>query len=132
MNTESTQTPESLGSPLCCALVDALALVEFGPCRDAARPQDWMAVASPMCQHCEGTEDVNFAAARILAAEYKRLSAWIKDAAPVLESACCALLEENMSRIDEIPGCQAIMEMCPVEFVRMPHLISHNTKPMEG
>jgi hypothetical protein len=77
MNTESTQSPESLGSPHGSALADALALVEFGPCRDAARPQDWMAVASPMCQHCEGTEDVNFAAARIIAAEYKRLTVWV-------------------------------------------------------
>jgi hypothetical protein len=77
MNTKSTQKPELLGSPHGSALADALALVEFGPCRDAARPQDWMAVASPMCQHCEGTEDVNFAAARIIAAEYKRLVVWV-------------------------------------------------------
>jgi hypothetical protein len=128
MNTETTQSPESLGSPLCCALVDALALVEFGPCRDADRPQDWMAVASPMCQHCEGTEDVNFAAARILAAEYKKLAEWITDAAPVLESACCLALEADTDNVFKMPGCQALMETCPVPFVRMPHLISHNTE----
>jgi hypothetical protein len=66
---------QGLPAPDCCALADALALVEFGPCRDAARPQDWMSVAAPMCAHCQGSEDVNFAAARIIAVEYKALAA---------------------------------------------------------
>ena len=52
-------------------LRDALALVDFGPCKTADRPQDWVNVASPMCAHCEGVEDVNLAAARIIAAEYR-------------------------------------------------------------
>lgn len=51
----------------------ALALVDFGPCKDADRPQDWIYVASAMCAHCEGTEDVNLAAARIITAEYREV-----------------------------------------------------------
>jgi hypothetical protein len=76
---ETTPSRAVVVSDACSALADALALVEFGPCRDAARPQDWMAVASPMCQHCEGTEDVNFAAARIIAAEYRNVLEILKD-----------------------------------------------------
>ena len=53
-------------------LKDALALVDFGPCRGAERPQDWLKVASPMCAHCIGIEDVNLAAARIIAAAYRK------------------------------------------------------------
>ena len=60
------------------ALDAALALVDFGPCRGAERPQDWIKVASPMCAHCEGAEDVNLAAARIIAAEYRKALAVIK------------------------------------------------------
>jgi len=45
----------------------ALALVAFGPARGNARPQDWINVASPMCKYCRECEDVNFAAARIIA-----------------------------------------------------------------
>jgi len=50
----------------------ALALVDFGPCRGAERPQDWINVAGPMCAYCEDMEDVNLAAARIIAAEYRK------------------------------------------------------------
>jgi hypothetical protein len=57
------------------ALDDALALVDFGPCKTADRPQDWINVAGPMCKHCEGVEDVNLAAARIIADEYRKLLA---------------------------------------------------------
>ena len=60
------------------ALDAALALVDFGPCRGAERPQDWINVASPMCAHCEGAEDVNLAAARIIAAEYRKALAVIE------------------------------------------------------
>ena len=35
-------------------LADALALVDFGPCREADRPQDWINVAAPMCAYCRG------------------------------------------------------------------------------
>jgi hypothetical protein len=106
----------------CSALADALALVDFGPCKDAERPQDWINVAGPMCAHCDGTEDVNLAAARIIAAEYRKLHEWIELAAPVMESACCIAIEENVDRLDEIAGCQGIMETCPVEWERLPHL----------
>jgi hypothetical protein len=52
-------------------LKDALALVDFGACRDSQSPQDWMNVAAPMCAYCVGTEDVNLAAARIIADAYR-------------------------------------------------------------
>jgi hypothetical protein len=56
----------------------ALALVDFGPCRGAEHPQDWINVAGPMRAHCEGVEDVNLAAARIIAAEYRKALAIIE------------------------------------------------------
>jgi hypothetical protein len=59
------------------ALDAALALVDFGSCRGAERPQDWLNVAGPMCEHCEGEEDVNLAAARIIATEYRKALAVI-------------------------------------------------------
>jgi len=48
------------------ALKDALALVEFGPCRGSGHPADWLKVASPVCRYCADGEDVNLAAARII------------------------------------------------------------------
>ena len=67
-------------APLTCSALDAaLALVDFGPCRGAERPQDWINVASPMCALCEGLEDVNLAAARIIAAEYRHVLEILKD-----------------------------------------------------
>ena len=59
-------------------LRDALSLADFGPCRTADRPQDWINVASPMCAHCEGAEDVNLAAARIIAWEYRNALAMLE------------------------------------------------------
>jgi hypothetical protein len=53
------------------ALADALALVDFGACRDSGRPAKWIEVAEPMCAHCKGSEDVNLAAARIIADAYR-------------------------------------------------------------
>jgi hypothetical protein len=47
-------------------LSSAIALVKFGPCKSAECPQDWVNVAVPMCAHCEGVEDINLAAARII------------------------------------------------------------------
>ena len=66
-------------APTCSALESALALVDFGPCKTANRPQDWINVAGPMCAYCEGVEDVNLAAARIIAGEYRKAQAmtWI-------------------------------------------------------
>ena len=51
----------------------ALALVDFGPCRTAARPQDWIAAVTPIFAYSKDFEDVNLAAARIIAAEYRRV-----------------------------------------------------------
>lgn len=59
-------------------------------------------------------------------AERDEMREWIKNAAPVFESACCIVIEERVDRIGEIQGCQAILETCPVDFVRMPHLILEN------
>lgn len=70
--------PEGCAPLTCSALDAALALVDFGPCRGAERPQDWINVAGPMCAHCEGVEDVNLAAARIIAAEYRKALAVIE------------------------------------------------------
>ena len=43
--------PEGLAAASCSALDAAMALVDFGPCRDGD-PADWINVASPMCAHC--------------------------------------------------------------------------------
>lgn len=56
-------------------LKDALALVDFGACRDGD-PADWINVASPMCDHCIGLEDVNLAAARIITDAYRKRVNW--------------------------------------------------------
>jgi len=61
------------GEAPCSALSDALALVDFGPCRGSAEPAKWMLFAGPMCAHCADLENVDQAAARILAAAYKEL-----------------------------------------------------------
>ena len=74
---EPVSTGPPLGAVACSALDAALALVDFGPCRDGD-PADWINVASPMCAHCIGTEDVNLAAARIIAAEYRKAQAVIE------------------------------------------------------
>ena len=48
---------------------DALALVDVGPLKTA----EWMERSVPMCKWCEKGEDVDQAAARILAKEVRRL-----------------------------------------------------------
>lgn len=47
---------------------DALALVRVGP-RRGSDQREWMNAAAAMCGKCSGTEDVNEAAARILATQ---------------------------------------------------------------
>ena len=74
----STRKPEASAPVPCSALELALALVDFGACRDGD-PADWINVASPMCAHCIGSEDVNLAAARIIAAEYRNMLKILKD-----------------------------------------------------
>lgn len=58
--------------------------------------------------------------------ERNKLREWILAAAPVMESAICIAIQENVGRISEIPGCQAIMEQCPLEWERMAHLLTEN------
>jgi len=53
----------------------SLALVDFGPCKESGQPADWVKVASPMCEYCDDGENVDFAAARILAGEVRFLRA---------------------------------------------------------
>jgi hypothetical protein len=60
------------------------------------------------------------------------LESWIATAAPVMESACCIAIEENVSRFDEIAGCQGIIETCPVEFEKMLHVLNWRRKTKEG
>jgi hypothetical protein len=72
-----SETPVAAATT-CSALDAALTLVDFGPCRGSERPQDWINVAGPMCAHCRVAEDVNLAAARIIAAEYRKALAVIE------------------------------------------------------
>ena len=62
----------------------ALELVDFGPCRTSERPQDWIALANPLCAECGDGENVNHAAGRILAAAYRDALTYIE----ALEDVC--------------------------------------------
>jgi hypothetical protein len=44
------------------------------------------------------------------------LESWIATAAPVLESACCIVIKDDVCRFHEIADCRGIIESCPVEF----------------
>ena len=105
----------------CSALAAALHLLEHIP-RRLAEPQAWWNAATAMAKYCGDAENVDEAALRIIASEYRKLREWIALAAPVMESACCIAIEENVDRLDEIAGCQGIMETCPIEWERLPHL----------
>ena len=59
----------------CSASADALALVDAGPMKTV----EWMLCATPMCRHCRPHEDVDQAAARILAGEVRRLRQLAQD-----------------------------------------------------
>lgn len=67
-------TPKTTGE-LNPALAAALALVDFGP----VRSEEWFIPAQVMCDNCQPGEDVDQAAARILAAEVRRLRAVIEE-----------------------------------------------------
>jgi hypothetical protein len=58
-----------------------------------------------------------------LEADRNELTSWLKEAVPVMESACCIVAEISPARLGEIEGCRALLETCPVEWERMPHLI---------
>lgn len=61
------------GSPL----ADALALINLGPQR-SANAVEWYLVSLEMCKHCHDTENVNEAAARIMAERVKTLENALK------------------------------------------------------
>jgi hypothetical protein len=68
--TPTTSTPDELGAAHGSALDDALALIALGPQR-SANAVEWCRVSLEMCKHCKGTENVNEAAARIVAERMK-------------------------------------------------------------
>jgi len=70
--------PPLAAAPCSAAVEQALALIDFGPCRSHPQPGEWFKVSAPMCAHCIGIENVDQAAGRIIAAEYRR----IRDAQP--------------------------------------------------
>lgn len=63
----------------------ALALVDAGPVKTKA----WLEAGGPVCKYCQPYEDVHQAAARILAAEVRRLQA---DRAAAFDAAQGALV----------------------------------------
>lgn len=63
--------------------------------------------------------------------EMLELTAWIKTAAPVMESAFCIVIEDSIHRLDEIAGCQTIMETCPVEVEKLASVLEW-PKPKEA
>jgi hypothetical protein len=62
--------------------------------------------------------------AQKLERERNELVAWLKEAVPVMESACCIVAEISPARLGEIEGCRALLETCPVKWERMPHLLT--------
>lgn len=66
----ATDSPMGLAAVTGSALDDALALIAIGPQR-SANAVEWCRVSLEMCKHCKGTENVNEAAARILAERMK-------------------------------------------------------------
>lgn len=61
----------------CSALDDALALIALGPQR-SANSLEWYRVSLEMCEHCQGSENVVEASARIVTAEYRKAMAVIE------------------------------------------------------
>ena len=49
------------------------------------------------------------------------LRAWIMQAAPMLSTAACIVIDESIERLGEIEGVRAVLELCPVEF----HIANH-------
>jgi len=66
----ATDGPMGLAAVPGSALDDALALIALGPQR-SANAVEWCRVSLEMCKHCKGTENVNEAAARIVAERMK-------------------------------------------------------------
>ena len=57
--------------------------------------------------------------ARKLERECNAMRAWIMQAAPMLSVASCIVIDEAVYRLDEIAGCRAVLEMCPVDFTNL-------------
>jgi hypothetical protein len=55
-----------------------------------------------------------------IAEELNKLRDWIVSAAPILNTASCIVVEDSPGRIDEIAGCRAIIETCPVDWQNTP------------
>lgn len=84
--TPTTSSPDELGAAPCSALDAALALIALGPQR-SANAIEWCRVSLEMCRHCQGTENVNEAAARIVAEANAVLSDFARTAPGRLPSA---------------------------------------------
>ncbi len=80
---------------------DALALVDTVP----AKTIEWMVPAGKMCQWCQPREDVSEAAARILAAEVRRLRALVpvthKSELPTIEQVQSIYADHKNKRASE-------------------------------
>lgn len=84
-----TQQPASPASDetTCSALECALALADRGSQHDGDSTE-WIAAAWRMSDHCEGREDVTEAAARILAAEYRKAFAVLESIEEIYIDGC--------------------------------------------
>lgn len=49
-------------------------------------------------------------------AERGEMRAWIMQAAPMLSTAACIVIDESIERLGEIEGVRGVLELCPVEF----------------
>jgi hypothetical protein len=79
-------------------------------------PSEWPVVARMVIESLREREDAAYNTVDELRERVAELESWIATAAPVMESACCIAIEENVSRLGEIAGCRGIIETCPVEF----------------
>jgi hypothetical protein len=52
--------------------------------------------------------------------ERDALREWILEAAPILSAAACIVCQESVDRLDEIAGVRGVLELCPVDYQRLP------------
>jgi hypothetical protein len=57
---------------------------------------------------------------RDLRAERDSMRDWIMQAAPLLSTASCIVIDAALERLPEIAGCRAVLESCPVDFINPP------------
>lgn len=48
------------------------------------------------------------------------LTEWITQAAPMLSTAACIIIQEAIDRLDEIAGVRALLESCPIDYEDQP------------